>query len=105
MMNGMPAQQAPDQEAAPAAEGQESAGGGVTELVTGIQAQMLTLLKLLSQSQGIPPQAKQQLAQIIAQYRDFVQSNLGEGGASEQGPAPQANTAPEVGANPNARPM
>lgn len=73
--------------------------GDPAELVQGIHDQMIQLLEMMDRAPGIPPEAKQEFAGIVQNYRSFVsQSLLGEG---QQPQAPQGgvgNVAPEAGA-------
>lgn len=52
-------------------------GGGATELVSKINSDMMSLMDLMSQSDAVNPKDKDQYAQIIQMFQNFVQKNLG----------------------------
>lgn len=92
MDQSMPPQGAPAP--APAdAQGDDSSAGGASQIVVGIQDGMAKLNDLMSQSQAVSPEEKQQFGQIMAAYEQFVHQVLGSGpGEKPQGPpqGPQA---------------
>lgn len=67
-------------------EGTPPQGGGVKELVTGINAQLMELLNILGTSNVADDNDRRMLAKIIMDYRNFVTEGLGKGPAGQQQP-------------------
>lgn len=94
------AQGAPAPQAAPSDD--SSGGGGASQIVVGIQEGMAKLNDLMSQSQAISPEEKQQFGQIMAAYEQFVHQVLGSSGDKQppgppQGPQAKGQVPMEAG--------
>lgn len=81
-------QQAPAQDQAP-----QQGGGGVRELVAEAHDNLVELLGVLDSSNVASPEDKQVLANILQQYRTFVETSLA-GGPKQQPPQPPGDNAP-----------
>lgn len=98
----------PPEAAAPAPQQPEAQEGGAdpVELLKSTQSALTMIATLFDQTQGVPPEAKQKMAQIVQDYTEVVSAVM-QGGAAPQG-APQGGgqmASMEAGGNPNARPM
>ena len=100
-MAEMPPQGAPESAEQP--EPQEG-GADPVELLKSTQSALTTIATLFDQTPGVPPEAKQKMAQIVQEYTQVVGSVLQGGGVAPQGQSGQM-TSMEAGGNPNAKPM
>ncbi len=73
---------------------------GATELVTQIHSGLVKLMSLLGASSAIGDEDKQELAAIIDQYENFVQSKLGSPQAGPGKPPGSGNVPMETGGKP-----
>lgn len=100
-MAQMPESAGTPEQAMPAEQGQ---GGSATELVARIHSDLTKLSDIMEASHAVAPEDIQQLGQITAAYRQFVEQNLGSGPgqkpqpqeAAQQGPAPAMAGAAKV---------
>jgi hypothetical protein len=84
------AQAAPAQEGAP----QDSQGGGASQLVSGINSQLMQLMDIVGQSPAVDEADKHALQGVVQGFQSFV-DGLGSAKAGE----PQGGvTSPEAGA-------
>lgn len=98
MMQPMPEQGAPDEQA-PAQD-----GGGAAALISTLQSDMKKLGALLEKSGVGGDEAMQEYAALISAFEGFIEK-LMSGEEEPAKPEPTGAGAPEAGGNPNARPM
>lgn len=83
-------------------QGQSSGGGGLQQLVVGVQDAIMQLLQALDQA-GASQEDKQGLAQIAQAYRQWVQGMAGGGSQPDQSSQGPGQPMPQNG-GPGTRP-
>lgn len=91
-----------EMQGAPAPEGGESGGGGIAEVLQGLDAGLSKVTQALSQGSA-PEEAKAAFQAALQAFRQGLEI-LTSGDGDPQRQAAQTTT-PEQGANPNAVPM
>lgn len=93
-------QENPQEEQAEPVEGEQE-GGGVKELMIGINNNLLKFKEILSSASQIPDEVKTQLDAVIDSYKGFVQALAQAAGGQPQGEPPAGESQPVEGRKPS----